>query len=182
MALSDEDRETLRAERVRLSTEFNEVWNQDFARGARVLRAHLVVEHFLNLYLTHTNPQLGSIAEARLGFAQKLTLMGDHDSILEMLRPGMLRLNQVRNRLAHRLSVEISEDDVASFMSIRLFSATWKASHPKTWNRKPNPLKVLEEFAQLSAAMLQLMGDDARKERPRPKRGKSAASQETPSK
>lgn len=148
------------------------MWNQDFARGAKVLRAHLVVEHFLNLYLANTNPQLGSIAEARLGFAQKLTLMGNHDSILEMLRPGMLRLNQVRNRLAHRLSVDISDDDVASFMSIRLFAATWKASHPKTWNRKPNPLKVLEAFAQLSAAMLQLLSEDARKGRPT--RGKSA--------
>jgi hypothetical protein len=171
MAIHDLDREARIADRVRRSDEFDAVWNQDVTRGAKVLRAHLVVEHFLNEYLGSVNPHLGSLGEARLSFNQKVALLGEHNPILTMLRPGIIRLNQVRNRLAHRLNVEITPDDVASFMSVPLFSAMYAARRRKPSSRPRPPLKVLEDFAQLSAAMLQMMSEESRNGRPWLKRG-----------
>jgi hypothetical protein len=172
---STEAREAKRAESRRRSEAFQELWNQDYARAGRVLRAHLIVEHFINEYLSAINPHLGSLGEARLGFAQKLVLLGDHNPMLAMMRPGLQRLNQVRNRLAHRLSVEITGDDVATLMAVPLFAATYKASHPTTWMRKPNPIKALEEFSQLAGAMLQMMSEETMAGRPWLKNSSSAA-------
>lgn len=80
--------------------------------------------------------------------------------------PGLQRLNQVRNRLAHRLSVDITDEDIAVLMSVPLFAAAYKAGHRTTWMRKPNPIKAIEEFAQLSAAMLQMMAEETQAGRP----------------
>jgi hypothetical protein len=173
--ISEAEREARRAERRREGEKFQTLWTQDYARAARVLRAHLIVEHFLDEYLSAINPHLGPLGDARLGFAQKLVLLGDHNPMLAMMRPGLQKLNQVRNRLAHRLSVEITDDDVAVLMAVPLFSASYRASHRTTWMRKPNPLKALEEFAQLAGAMLQMMAEETRSGKPWLRRGSSAA-------
>ncbi len=51
--------------------EFDDAWDRDTDLIGRLLRAHLCVEHFMTVYLSSTNPRLGSLEEARLSFAQK---------------------------------------------------------------------------------------------------------------
>ena len=180
-ALSEEEREALRADKLRRESEFLAVWNQDAARVGRVLRAHLVVEHFLTEYIAAANPNLGSLNDARLGFAQKVELLGVSNSVLVMLTPGLKRLNQVRNRLAHRLSVEVTSDDLNAFLAIPLVRAVQAVKTRRSKNPRHDPLKVLEEFADFTAAFLQLIAErpnqDASSEQ-----APDEASQETPSK
>ena len=82
--------------------EFDAIWEQDADTIGRVLKAHLAVEHFLTEYITFANPKLGSLEKARLSFRQKVELLGGDDHSMTFLKPGLRRLNTIRNRRMSR--------------------------------------------------------------------------------
>src|SRR6188474_605757 len=96
-------------------------WNQDTGVVGRILRAHLFVEHFLGAYVQAINPKLGSLEDARLTFAQKVSLADGGTSTIAYLIPGIPRLNAIRNRLAHSLRAEVTTHDADAFLQIGLF-------------------------------------------------------------
>lgn len=135
----------------RLDDEFNRtkaVWDQNSQFIGRILRAHLFVEHFLTEYLRTKSPQLGSLDKARLTFAQKISLLDSGEPNINDLLPGIRRLNQVRNRLAHSLHAGLSADDAnvmlgcLPFRFLRIESAKTKLQTPSV-----EPIDVLEDFA-----------------------------------
>ncbi|MEK6302054.1 MAG: hypothetical protein AABO41_15195 [Acidobacteriota bacterium] len=97
--------------------------------------------------LTARNPELGSIEEAKLSFAQKLALIGTAELGVSYLVPGIRRLNTIRNRLAHTLSAEISTDDVNVFLGIALFRAL-REELAKPGLPSSDPADILEAFAK----------------------------------
>ena len=137
----------------RRHAEMSARWEQDIDAIGRILRSHLFVEHYLQIYIISRNPNLRSVSDARLSFAQTLGLAGLDESVLAELRPGIKRLNIVRNRLAHNLRAEVTEDDAQAFLSAELFVAMRKArvapAEPRT-----EPLTVLEDFARYCGIML----------------------------
>jgi len=150
--------------------EFTRVWNQDAERIGRILRAHLALEHFLGDYLAAVNPNLGDQSKARLTYAQKVELLkaGDND-LVAMLLPGLRRMGTIRNRIAHRLQVELTEEDEKLFLSIELFRATRDAKrgnyleHPDVKPSGDDPrLSIVEEFAQFASGMLHAAVDPDR--------------------
>lgn len=139
--------------------EFDKVWIQDTDGIGRVLRAHLAVEHFVGEYIAFKNPSLGSLEKARLSYAQKLDLLDPKDRIVEIMLPGLRLLGAIRNRISHRLRVELSKTDEEAFLAVAHFRAMRVEMH-KRWPKKPNQneiesaLTVLEEFAKWSAGLL----------------------------
>lgn len=133
---------------------FNAIWNQDAERIVRVLRAHLAVEHFLGSFLAAHNPQLPSLRSARLTFSQKIELLPDNAPSISFLKPGLRKLNTVRNRMAHRLQVEIDEDDREAFLAITLFKAMRAAGESTQLPKANDPLSVLEDFSRFAATLL----------------------------
>ena len=134
--------------------EFNAIWNQDAGRIGRVLRAHLAVEHFLTEYLQFTSPKLGSLENARLSFSQKVELLSDDDQVTCFLKPGLRRLNTIRNRIAHRLRVDIQIEDRDALLGIGMFRAM-RAEGAKYSGPEPDdPLSVVEQFAMFAAGLL----------------------------
>lgn len=136
--------------------EFGEMqkrWNQDIDAIGRILRSHLYVEHYLSEYIEKVNPRLGSVAKARLTFAQKLELLDPKDGRLAEILPGIKHLNTIRNRLAHRISTKVTVEDAAIFLQAELFNAmrieTAKPSMPSQ-----DPLEILERFAQYASDSL----------------------------
>ena len=134
--------------------EFNNVWNQDAERIGRVLRAHLAVEHFLTDYIVISNPNLGSLDDARLSFNQKVDLLSDNDRVTSPLKPGLRRLNQVRNRIAHKLKVDIREEDKKVFLDVAIFKAMRAEGAKHIGTPADDPLSVLEQFSKFAAGML----------------------------
>lgn len=138
-------------------TEFraiSERWNQDSEIIGRILKAHLFVEHFLNEYLIAKNPNLGSTEEARLTFFQKLVLISHSSDDLAYLIPGIKRLNQIRNRIAHNLGAEITKSDVDVFMSIKAFKAM---RNEQVSSEQPSkaPVDIIEDFSRFAGIALQ---------------------------
>ncbi len=124
------------------------LWDQDAPTIGRILRAHLFVEYFLTELLRTKNPQLGSLDNARLTFSQKVSLIDSKSSEIKYLLPGIRRLNQIRNRLAHSLHANLSVDDADALLSCDLFRAMRDES-AKRHSRPASaePLNVYEDFA-----------------------------------
>ena len=129
-------------------------WEQDTAIIGRILRAHLFVEHFLTEYIQLRNPELGSLGEARVSFSQKIALVGVGPASISYLIPGIRHLNKIRNRLAHTLRAEVSEDDANVFLQIEFFRAMRKEKAKRFGNPSSDPIDVLEEFARHAGGML----------------------------
>jgi hypothetical protein len=97
--------------------EFKDLWEgQDEAAIGRVLRCHLLVEHYLTRFLQAANPALGDADVARLGFWQKLKLATGSAvlkrGLIDLYSPGIEALNTVRNRMSHRLRSELDPEDI----------------------------------------------------------------------
>jgi hypothetical protein len=150
--------------------EFTRVWNQDPDRMGRILRAHLAVEHFVGMYLSAANPNLGDIAAARLTYAQKVDLLkAEENGMVAMILPGLRRIGAIRNRIAHRLQVELTKEDEDLFLSIGLFKAMRTEqgrdylAHPEVKVSADDArLAVVEEFAQFASGMLHSGADPGR--------------------
>ena len=137
-----------------MEEEFDEVnrrWSQNTDTIGRILRAHLFVEHFLSAHLQAANPQLGSLDKVRLTFAQKVALLDPLDSRISEVRPGVMHLNAIRNRLAHRLDVSVTEADMRVFLQAPYF-ASLRLEGAKPGVPPSDPLEVLEAFAKYAAA------------------------------
>ncbi len=132
--------------------EFNARWDQDIGAMGRVLRSHLIVEYYMTAYLQMANPNLGPLDDARIGFAQKVDLLGNHDAQITTLIPGIQRLNTVRNRLAHNLSVSVTQDDVNSFKSVGIYWAMRQESEKGHQKLGTEPLDIYDHFAQYTAS------------------------------
>ncbi|PSF10764.1 hypothetical protein [Marinobacter shengliensis] len=87
----------------------------------RILKAHLILEHYLTRYL-ESYFSIESIDAIRLSFAQKAELLPSTGSAASVIKLGVKRLNAVRNRFAHRLDVDLDDLDVNAMEEvIRIF-------------------------------------------------------------
>lgn len=133
-----------------LDAEFGEMrrrWETDTDRIGRVLRAHLYVEHYLTENLQKANPRLGPLSKTRVTFSQKVGLLDRTNRSLNEAIPGIERLNAIRNRLAHQLDVNITQEDIAIFRSASMFWAMRQES-AKPGVPSEDPLDILEDFAR----------------------------------
>lgn len=133
--------------------EINLRWNQNVDMIGRILRAHLFVEHYLTEYLSKANPRLGSMATARIAFAQKLALLDASNPDIEPILPGVKRLNAIRNRLAHNLSAQVTKEDSEVFLSCGRFAAL-RAAKANEETLGNSPLDILEDFARHTSLVL----------------------------
>ncbi|MNF57766.1 hypothetical protein D3C76_529900 [compost metagenome] len=136
----------------------NQKWAQDVDAIGRILRAHLFVEHFVTECLVSFNPALGNIKEARLTFAQKLTLIEDYSVETKELARGIKRLNKIRNQLAHNLSGKVTDEDKESLLSVKSFRAL-RNELAKPASPSDDNLVVLEDFAKHVGARLSSLAD-----------------------
>lgn len=90
----------------------------------RVLKAHLILEHYLTNYLSRCL-DIENIDSIRLTFAQKIELLPSTGSAVSVIKLGIKRLNKIRNMLAHRLDVDLEEVDLNAMNEvINLFRPT----------------------------------------------------------
>lgn len=143
-----------RAHREESHAKFQNLWNQNAEKIGRVLFAHLAVEYFLTKFIQWANPRLGSLSGAHLTFGQKIELLGDGDQLLAWLRPGLRTLNVIRSRISHQLSVEIDEDDSATFLDVEVFAAARSAAGHASSGERNDPVSLLEEFSEFAASVL----------------------------
>lgn len=83
-----------------------------------MLFCHLIIEHYIEQYLKVEIGEKFSIESARLTFGQKLSLLNAQKLKSFDFRPAVKHLNVLRNRLVHRISNGLNDEDL---LPLRVF-------------------------------------------------------------
>lgn len=111
----------------------------------RVLRAHLIIESFMNSFLS-SSLGLEDLEDLRLSFQQKAKLLPAGRSSAAFVRPGILQVNSVRNKFGHRLNHVVEMHEI---------SAVREALTLARPNSKfADAVKAIEAFAPVACAFL----------------------------
>jgi len=144
----------------RIETEFElanrrflELFAADHDVIGRVLRAHLIVERFMDGYLTN-HYAISDISSIRLSYIQKALLL-PAGSPAVFIRPGIMRLNSVRNKFGHSISYIISESDMREIYQI--LEIVRRNKHYTF------PVDAIEDFARVTCAFLSVLPRDLTK-------------------
>jgi hypothetical protein len=86
--------------------QFKALMAEDHDTLGQVLKCHLIVEHYLDRFLS-VHFGIDDISSVKLSFFQKARLLPDHASAAAFVKPGILKLNQIRNQFGHRLRAEL---------------------------------------------------------------------------
>ena len=81
---------------------FKALFAQDHDLIGRVLKCHLIIEHYLERFIA-AHYGIQDLPEAKLSFFQKAKLLPDAGSAAAFVKPGILRLNAIRNGFGHTL-------------------------------------------------------------------------------
>lgn len=111
----------------------------------RVLRGHLVIESFMDSYLA-THYAFENIDEVRLSFFQKAKLLPSKGASAAAIRPGVLEINAIRNRLGHRLQHNIEFCEIHSVLEL--------LSVARRNLQFLNPVEAIEAFVPVACAFL----------------------------
>ena len=83
----------------------------------RVLKCHLIVEHYLNRFLV-AHFDINNFDNVRFTFAQKATLLPNRAAAAAFVKPGIFELNRIRNRFAHSLGAELPIQDLGPIRTV----------------------------------------------------------------
>lgn len=90
---------------------FKELLAREHDSLGRVLKCHLIVERYLERFLT-ANYRIQDLEGIRLSFFQKGQLLPGAGTAAAFVKPGVLKLNSIRNHFVHTLDTEIREEDL----------------------------------------------------------------------
>jgi hypothetical protein len=96
---------------------FMALMGRDHVTLGRILRCHLVVEHYIDQFLTH-HLDGQDVREGRLSFHQKATLLPRKNMAVAFVRPGIIRLNKIRNGFGHSLDTTLAMHDLGPISGV----------------------------------------------------------------
>lgn len=137
--------EEMEAEFEKERRRFAELFAPDYGVTGRILKCHLVLEHYLGRHLTEAMG-LVNIDSARLSFYQKAALLPSEFSAVALVKPGILEVNRIRNRFAHNLDARIDEDALAQM--------SWLLSLTRPGAETAEPIVRIESFTALACTWL----------------------------
>lgn len=86
-------------------------------RWQQVLQAHLYFDHVISRMLEEALPNPYAIKLRRISFSQKVQLISAMNLLPSPLIPAVEFINGLRNRIAHELNFEISDDAVSNLVN-----------------------------------------------------------------
>jgi hypothetical protein len=114
-----------------------------------VLRSHLIIEYYLDLYIPLANPGVENWNQLRLNFSKKLDIANNKRTSIGLIYPAIKSLNKMRNKYAHNLRYEPIEND---FEPIKQFTNMWYAAGGK---KTPIDFQhLIQEFTLTAAAFI----------------------------
>lgn len=126
-------------------TEFNshiiELLNQATDELGIVLKCHLILEYYMDMFLKTAYPTISQWDKTRFTFSQKLELLNSDKTTLQFHYQAIKCLNTIRNKFSHKLSYSLVENDC---LPIKSALEPWYTALQKPM---PNDLpKLIEEF------------------------------------
>lgn len=117
---------------------------QDHDLIGRVLKCHLIVEHYLDRFLSsHLN--IEELSDVKLSFYQKAKLLPSKESAAAFVKPGILKLNSIRNQFGHTLHPALTVADLGAINDVLLIARS---------EIGPEPIQKIEAFTTVAATFL----------------------------
>ena len=111
----------------------------------RILKCHLIVEHYLGRFLV-SHFGIDNFDNVGLSFAQKARLLPDRATAASFVKPGVVRLNQIRNNFAHSLGAELSDVDLGPIRTVLAIARRGVAFE--------SPVEAIEAFTTVACTFL----------------------------
>ena len=124
---------------------FIELLQQPHDVLGRLLKCHLIVEHYLERFLSE-HYGLESVSDAKLNFFNKAMLVPTQASSAAFVRPGILKLNSIRNRAGHNLGGE------PDFSDLGVINEILRIARPNA--RFGEPIEAIEAFTTVACTWL----------------------------
>jgi hypothetical protein len=132
------------------------LWDgMDLETLGRVLRAHLVVEHFIDEWLVADGVNLEHFEQTgfQLMFGRKLQLLGKRGPA-SVVWKGLKQLNEIRNRFAHDPSHRLTVEDTTPLYDETGHLETYLKAYQIVHGRAAStPIDVIEAFSEQAAAL-----------------------------
>lgn len=94
---------------------FKALLAEDHDLMGRVLKCHLIIEHYLERFITaHYRIGNKDLVDSKLSFFQKAKLLPDARTAASFVKPGVLRLNTIRNEFGHTLRPVVRSQDLGA--------------------------------------------------------------------
>lgn len=124
---------------------FLDLISSDHDSLGKVLKCHLVIEKFLDEFLTNFYGFNGFV-DFRLSFSQKAQMIPPNSVPASWLRPGILQLNRVRNKLGHTAGYKLDQYDITAIYEV--LAVARKGVEFR------EPTSAIEAFAAVACAFL----------------------------
>jgi len=111
----------------------------------RVLKCHLIVEGYLERFLA-AHYRLNDLDKVPLSFYQKAQLLPDGGEAAAFVKPGVLRMNAIRNRFGHKIDAEITDHDLLPIREVL------RVSRPGA--NFDSPVDAIEAFTTVACTFL----------------------------
>lgn len=96
---------------------FKSLLAQDHDLIGRVLKCHLIVENYLDRFL-EAHLKISNLADAKLGFFQKVQLLPSEGHAVAFVKPGISKLNSVRNKFGHSLMPDLNISELDPMLQV----------------------------------------------------------------
>ena len=102
-----------------LDVKWNKIEGVNFELVGRVLICHLIIEHYLTVFIELEISRKLTLDKLRLTFSQKMKLIDDNEALKDRgIIKGIEIVNKIRNKFSHNLKVEIDDNDIKFLKSV----------------------------------------------------------------
>jgi hypothetical protein len=124
---------------------FKSLLAQDHDLIGRVLKCHLIVENYLDRFLAaHFNTS--NLTDAKLSFFQKVQLLPSEALSVAFVKPGIAKLNSIRNKFGHTLEPELNIGELEPMHEVL------RITRPTTIFSEP--VEIIEAFTTVACTWL----------------------------
>lgn len=107
----------IEADFERENERFKAMMSKEHDNLGRILKCHLVIENYLDRFLSE-HYRIENLDAAKLGFFQKASLLPDGGSAAAFVKPGILKVNTIRNRFGHTLNPVLRMRDLGPISEV----------------------------------------------------------------
>ena len=111
----------------------------------RIIKCHLISELYLERYLIR-KLSVPNLSDARLSYHQKAMLLPEQNAAPALFKPGLLTLNKLRNKFAHKLDSTLSKNELSTMTAMLIMSERPVSTM--------DAIEMVEKFTALSCACL----------------------------
>ncbi len=96
---------------------FKALLSREHDELGRILKSHLIIESYMDRFLTG-HYGIDNFDSVRLTFAQKAKLLPTAANAVAFVKPGIQKLNAIRNKFGHRIDANVSMNDLGPINDI----------------------------------------------------------------